>query len=268
LVTGAETQPFGYCSFKYSSNSVFSIAQYYRVTSFNPSTNNFDSADIAISNYQNDGTVQNLVENKLGSIFWFFASSKPFSESTTQKRIYRMNQNSATVDQSGLFPSFFNDFSVDADSDFIIGVFKTTSTANSRVIVSSNNLDTQTLFSKPQTAEEKTVVKLEGYDYYAVTYESTLLTYKFSSFNDQVHTISLSNIGGDVDLLLQIPYGTFVIGFCKQTSKIAITTVLNILNKSPRYESLGFQQIEQVQFFRFRRILLVSNEAHNFINFY
>lgn len=268
LVTATESQPFGHCSFKHSSNSIFSIGQYYRVTSFSSGNSDFSNADIATSNYQNDGTVQNLVENKPNSIYWFFGSSQPLSLTTTLKRLYRMNQSSATVDQFGLFPYFFNDFSVDTNSDFIIGVFQSTTTSSARVIVSSNNLDTQTLFAKPQSAEEKAVVKLEGYDYYAVTFQSTLLTYKFSSFNDQVHSISLSDIGGDVDLLIQIPYGTFVTAFCRKTSKIAITTVLNILNKTPRYESLGFQQIEQVQFYKYRRILLVSNDAHNFVNFY
>lgn len=240
LVTSAESQPFGQCAFKHSSNSVFSIAQYYRVTSYNSGNNDFTNADIAISNYQDDGTVQNLVENKPNSIFWFFASSKPFSESTTLKRLYRMNQNSATVDQFGTFPHFFNDFSVDSNSDFLIGVLRTTATANARVLVSSNNLDTQTYFSKPQSAEEKTVVKLEGYDYYAVTFQSSLLTYKFSTFTDQVHSISMTDIGGNIDLLIQVPYGTFVTAFCMHSSKIAVTTVLNILNKTPRYESLGF----------------------------
>jgi len=79
---------------------------------------------------------------------------------------------------------------------------RTTATANARVLISSNNLDTQSYFSKPQTSQENTVVKLEGYDYYAVTFQSTLLTYKFSTFTDQVHTISLSDIGGNIDLLV------------------------------------------------------------------
>jgi hypothetical protein len=57
LVTATESQPFGHCSFKHSSNSIFSIGQYYRVTSFSSGNSDFSNADIATSNYQNDGTV-------------------------------------------------------------------------------------------------------------------------------------------------------------------------------------------------------------------
>ena len=183
-------------------------------------------------------------------------------------RLYRMNQNSATVDISGLFSSFLNDFSVDVNSDFLIVVLKTSSTTNARAIVSSNNIESQTLFSKPQASEEKTVVKLEGFDYYSVSYQSTILTYKFSDYNVQVNSVSLTELGGDVDIMVQIPYGTFVTALCRHSSKMAITTVLSVLNKTPRYESIGFQRIESVQFFRYRRTLLISNEAHNFVNFY
>jgi hypothetical protein len=184
-----ETQPFGQCVFSNHLNSVFSIGQYFRKTDFNSGTENFVNADIAVSNYQNDGSIQDIVKHRPDTNFWFFASSNPVSQTTTEKKIYRFNANSIVVDQFGVNDHFLNDFDVDNDSDFIIQVFQYSGTTNGRQLARISNLADQTKFDKPQADEEMTVVVLQGIDFYSVTYGSTLKTYEFIAYENEAHTL-------------------------------------------------------------------------------
>jgi hypothetical protein len=49
---------------------------------------------------------------------------------------------------------------------------------------------------------------------------------------------------------------------------MAITTVLDVLDKTPRYESLGYQWIDSVHFFQYNKLMMISNGPHEYVSFY